>query len=116
MSLGIPDLGDAYKKMIDLDKVKSQVNNDTPKNEYKYSEDIFILNLHEHVKATYSKHYGGIIQPVEFIMSNATTLDYLKGNVIKYIYRFGKKNGSNPEDLYKAVHFMMMMLHYKDKK
>ncbi len=116
MSLEITDMGDAYKKMIDLDKVKPQLNNETSKINYKYSEDLFMLNLHDHVKGTYSKHYGGNIQPVEFIMSNAETLDYLKGNVVKYIYRYGKKNGANPEDLYKAVHFMMMMLHYKDKK
>lgn len=79
---------------------------------YKYNENKFLEEVKKHVDATYSKHYGGKIQPVEFIMSNASTLDYLRGNVIKYLYRYGKKYGHNDEDLFKACHFMMMMASY----
>lgn len=86
------------------------------KTEYKYSEDEFLRELQAHVDSTYTSHYGGQIQPVEFIMSNAETLDYLKGNVVKYIYRFGKKDGSNRKDLMKACHFIMMMARYGDKE
>jgi hypothetical protein len=49
-------------------------------------------------------------------MSNAETLDYLKGNVIKYVYRYGKKHGNNKVDLLKAIHFIIMMDAYADKK
>jgi hypothetical protein len=84
--------------------------------EYKYNEDEFIENLLEHVNSTYSTHYAGTIQPVEFIMSNAETLDYLKGNIIKYIHRYGKKDGHNSKDLYKAIHFIMMMDMYAQSK
>jgi hypothetical protein len=84
--------------------------------QYKYSEDEFLRELQAHVDSTYTSHYGGQIQPVEFIMSNAETLDYLKGNVVKYIYRFGKKDGSNRKDLMKACHFIMMMARYGDKE
>lgn len=108
--MDMTDMGEAYKKMLNADNSAN-----TNKIDYKYSEDKFIEELKKHVDATYSKHYGGIIQPVEFIMSNATTIDYLKGNVVKYIYRFGKKNGANQDDLYKAVHFIMMMAQYKEK-
>jgi len=45
-------------------------------------------------------------------MANATTLDYLRGNAIKYISRYGKKSGNNDVDFYKAVHFIMMMSRY----
>lgn len=83
--------------------------------EYKYEEPCFINELLYHIDKTYSNHYSGGIQVVEYIMSNAETLDYLKGNAIKYIHRYGKKNGNNNEDLFKAVHFIIMMAHYANK-
>lgn len=78
----------------------------------KYEEDKFLKELEKHIKNTYSEHYSGSIQPAEFIMSNADTLDYLRGNVIKYAFRYGRKNGYDNKDLFKAIHFMMMMAKY----
>jgi len=98
------------KKTIEMDVDKVEEAHKVDK--YKYDEDQFVMGLKEHVDSTYSSHYGGTVQPVEFIMSNSETLDYLKGNVVKYVYRYGKKNGSNVQDLYKAVHFIMMMAKY----
>lgn len=46
------------------------------------------------------------IQPIEFIMSN--NLDYLQGNVVKYICRYKNKNGI--EDLKKAIHYIQIMI------
>lgn len=83
---------------------------------YKYSEKEFMEGLSRHIDSTYEDHYSGNIQPVEFIMSNAETLDYLKGNVIKYVHRYGKKEGHNVKDLYKAIHFIMMMAEYSHKE
>lgn len=82
--------------------------------DYKYDEPSFINNLLTHIDYTYNSHYSGGIQVVEYIMSNAETLDYLKGNAIKYIHRYGKKNGHNDEDLYKAIHFIIMMAKYAE--
>lgn len=84
--------------------------------DYKYSEDTFLMELSTHIKGTYKGHYSGGIQTVEYVMSNASTLDYLSGNVLKYVLRYGKKGGYNKEDLYKAVHFLMMMAHYAAEK
>ena len=49
-------------------------------------------------------HYKLPIQPVEFIYKNK--LDYLRGNVIKYVTR--KKNGA--EDIRKAIHYCELLL------
>lgn len=84
-------------------------------NPYHYSEDVFMRDCMKHIDKTNSGHYSGGVQTVEFIMSNAETLDYLKGCAIKYIQRYGKKEGHNSVDLYKAVHYIMMMNHYSDK-
>jgi hypothetical protein len=60
-------------------------------------------------------HYKDMaIQPIEYIMAN--NLDYLQGNVIKYISRHKSKNGS--EDIRKAMHYCQLILEmqYPDKK
>jgi hypothetical protein len=51
-------------------------------------------------------HYKLPIEPVEYIMQNK--LDYLQGNVVKYITRFRDKNGK--EDLQKAIHYIEMII------
>ena len=52
-------------------------------------------------------HYSKLkIQPVDYIIANE--LDYLQGNVIKYVTRFRDKNGV--EDLKKAIHYIEMLI------
>tara|TARA_R110000851_G_scaffold39966_1_gene101068 strand:+ start:9924 stop:10292 length:369 start_codon:yes stop_codon:yes gene_type:complete len=82
--------------------------------DYKYNEKEFMKEAKNHIDTTYENHYSGGVQVVEYIMSNAETLDYLKGNIIKYIHRYGKKHGYNDEDLYKAIHYITMMAKYAD--
>lgn len=48
-------------------------------------------------------HYRGeAIQPWDFIVSN--NLDFLEGNIIKYITRWRRKDGL--QDLLKAKHYL----------
>jgi hypothetical protein len=52
---------------------------------------------------TSPKHYGGGIECIECIkasMSAQQFVGFLKGNVMKYVWRFDRKNGV--EDLEKA--------------
>lgn len=51
-------------------------------------------------------HYHLPIQPVEYIHRNG--LDFLQGNVIKYITRHKMKNGA--EDVRKAIHYCRLIL------
>lgn len=52
-------------------------------------------------------HYKDMaIQPIEFIAKN--NLDFLQGNVIKYISRHKSKNGA--EDVRKALHYCRLIL------
>lgn len=58
-------------------------------------------------------HYQQLkIQPVEFIHANE--LNFLAGNVVKYVTRYKHKNGL--EDLKKARHYLdlLMQLEYND--
>ena len=54
------------------------------------------------------EHYKGCkIQPVEYIHANG--LDYLEGNVIKYITRHRTK-GAVRKDIEKAIHYAQLIL------
>lgn len=55
------------------------------------------------------KHYESAITPVEYIVANG--LDFLRGNVVKYVSRDKKKNGA--EDIRKAIHYCEMILKYE---
>ena len=53
------------------------------------------------------KHYvQGQIEPIDYI--NANNLDYLEGNIIKYVSRYKFKNGE--EDLLKAQFYINMLI------
>jgi len=53
------------------------------------------------------KHYTkGKIEPIDFI--NANNLDYLEGNIVKYIARYKYKGGV--EDLKKAEFYLRMLI------
>lgn len=58
-------------------------------------------------------HYAKCaIQPIDYIMANG--LDYLQGNVIKYVTRYKDKNGM--EDLEKAAHYLRIMIEREKAK
>lgn len=57
-------------------------------------------------------HYKELaIQPLEFIVKNE--LDFLQGNVVKYVVRYKVKGGL--EDLKKARHYLDMMIELMEK-
>ena len=60
--------------------------------------------LASQVGGSHYKNYA--IQPIEYIMENG--LDYLQGNVVKYVTRYKDKNGV--EDLKKAAHYLQIMV------
>jgi hypothetical protein len=56
-------------------------------------------------------HYKDMaIQPVTFIVKN--NIQFLEGNVIKYVCRHASKNGV--QDIDKAIHYLQLIkeLHY----
>ena len=55
-------------------------------------------------------HYKLPIQPTEYIYKN--NLDYLSGNVVKYITRWNKKHDcldKQLEDIDKAIHYCQLL-------
>ena len=61
--------------------------------------------LHKQIGGSHYKDCG--IQPVEYIYANQ--LDFLEGNVIKYITRHRTK-GDGEKDIRKVIHYAEMIL------
>ena len=63
-------------------------------------------------KVNHPKHYtNGDIEPIDYI--NGNNMDYLEGNIIKYISRYKYKNGL--EDLEKARFYLNMLIERESK-
>ena len=90
--------------------------------EYKYTEDQIIADFKAYIDKTYSEHYKTEEQSVECFdawIALGDSTPTFRNTALKYLWRYGKKNGSNKADLLKALHYTMMCLyvdHYKDGK
>jgi hypothetical protein len=89
-------------------------------NHYKYAEDRIISDFHDYIDSTYGEHYKTDNHSVEcfdawIALGDATPT--FRNTALKYLWRYGKKNGNNKDDLMKALHYTLMCLyndHYKD--
>jgi len=64
------------------------------------------------VDNTNPQHYQLAIQPIDYIIKN--NLDFLEGNIIKYVSRYKQKNGL--EDLLKAKKYLELLIEKEEKK
>ena len=72
-----------------------------------------IRRLHENEEVTNPKHYVGFgISPLDYITANE--LDFLEGNVIKYVTRYPHKGGVN--DLLKARTYLEKLIEREVEK
>jgi hypothetical protein len=82
---------------------------------YKYSEDKYIQDIQDYVDSTYGQHYvNDGIQVVDVWQARGTLDTTAADTAIKYIMRYGKKEGKNRKDLLKAVHYIMLMMYADD--
>ena len=85
--------------------------------DYKFDEPRILDDIKRYIDSTYGQHYAsGRIQTNEFIMSHIESADAFKLNVLKYVTRYGHKNGHNRDDIMKAIHYLIFMLCYHDRK
>jgi hypothetical protein len=83
--------------------------------DYKYSENIILHQLKEYIDSTYGEHYSrNKFQATEFIMDSGHGEGFCIGNIMKYVQRYGKKDGYNRKDLMKVLHYTIMALHNHD--
>lgn len=79
--------------------------------EYKFNEAEILARLKDYIDGTYEQHYSmNKIQSTEFIFDANQGEGFCIGNIIKYAQRFGKKDGKNDKDLYKVIHYAVILL------
>lgn len=82
---------------------------------YKFNEDKILKEITDYIGTTYNQHYSKNekIQTTEYIMSQFDDgIDFLRGCALKYLARYGQKEGKNKKDLLKAVHYIVLMMYY----
>lgn len=115
------DIGDINFPHLSIE-LQEILFDDEEKIPYKYAEDRIISDFKAYIDKTYSEHYKTEQQNIEcfdawIALDDATPT--FRNTALKYLWRYGKKNGSNKKDLMKALHYTLMCLyndHYKDEK
>ena len=83
----------------------------------RFNEDIILEKVKAYIDFTYSQHYdSGKIQSTEVTFEAGHGERFCIGNILKYAQRFGKKEGKNEADLYKIIHYAIMLLGQMDKE
>ena len=85
----------------------------------KYNEDKIIKELTDYIKSTYTEHYSTTkdgFQVQDMLRHLGIDKDFCQANAIKYLARYGKKNGKNRKDLLKAVHYVILLMSSEDEE
>jgi hypothetical protein len=106
-----------------IGEVGPLLNTNTHNIEYKYAEDKIIADFKSYIDKTYQEHYKTDndkgIECFDAWIALGNSSSSFRDTAIKYLWRYGKKNGLNKNDLLKVIHYALMMLyvdHYKDHK
>ena len=88
--------------------------------EYKYAEDEILFDMQSYINKTYGEHYktSSHIECLDAWIALGDATSTFRDTAIKYLWRYGKKNGNNKDDLMKALHYVMLALytdHYRKK-
>ena len=98
-------------------KEKIDLNLDaTSKNGFwKYEEDKTLMEVRDYLSGTYRSHYtskDSKTQTLDLIGSIGDGEPFCRSNAIKYLSRFGKKNGKSKQDILKAIHYCILLYHF----
>jgi len=84
-------------------------------NFWKYNEDKTIKEVESYLVSTYKAHYTSEqskTQTLDLIESIGDAEPFVRSNAIKYLSRFGKKNGKSKLDILKAIHYCILLYHF----
>ena len=86
--------------------------------EYKYNEASIVNDLIKYIDSTYDQHYVGNkeIQTFDVWESLGIESEMCRGTAIKYLMRLGKKEGVNKKDILKSIHYLVLLMHFHDKR
>jgi len=82
---------------------------------WKYNEDVILKEIRDYLGGTYRAHYASQesqTQTLDLIDSIGDAEPFCRSNAIKYLSRFGKKNGKSKQDILKAIHYCILLYHF----
>lgn len=82
--------------------------------DFKYRENEILFEVEEYIKSTYSQHYKSEktdLQAVDVWEALGTLEMTSRDTALKYLLRYGKKDGKNRKDLLKAIHYIILMMY-----
>ena len=86
----------------------------------KYKDvDKIIKEISDYIKGTYGEHYSTTkdgFQVQDMLRQLGIDKDFCQANAIKYLCRYGKKDGKNRKDLLKAVHYVILLMSSEDEE
>lgn len=110
---GISLTGNPYSSP---DTITFNLNMSENKNGFwKYEEDKTLKEVEQYLSSTYHSHYTSEqskTQTLDLIESIGDAEAFTRSNAIKYLSRFGKKNGKSKMDILKAIHYCVLLYHF----
>lgn len=98
-----------------LDTISLGETSANKNNFWKYEEDKTLKAIEEYIASTYHSHYTSDqsgTQTLDLIGSIGDGEPFTRSNAIKYLSRFGKKNGKSKLDILKAIHYCILLYHF----
>ena len=86
--------------------------------DWRYGEGSVLDDLRSHIESTYTSHYtneNDEVQTLDVFAHRGTLGSTSIDNAIKYLMRYGKKDGKNEKDLIKAMHYLVLATAYERK-
>ena len=107
-----PDIPDDTNEPV-VNEIKLDMNNQN--GFWKYEEDLTLKEIQDYLSGTYRAHYTSQeskTQTLDLIESIGDAEPFCRSNAIKYLSRFGKKNGKSKLDILKAIHYCVLLYHF----
>ena len=100
-----------------MDSVTFDLNLDsTAKNGFwNYREGVILKEVRDYLSGTYRSHYTSQeskTQTLDLVESIGDAEPFCRSNAIKYLSRFGKKDGKSKLDILKAIHYCILLYHF----
>ena len=102
-------------KVTGIDKSKICKKCDDKSVFWKYNEDKILKQIQDYLAGTYHSHYTSEqskVQTLDLIEAIGDAEPFCRSNAIKYLSRFGKKNGKSKLDILKVIHYCILLYHF----
>lgn len=99
-------------------KNKELEESDVKPPRFKYQEDKILDEIEKYIESTYGQHYASSVKSIQTFdaineIDGSEAWRFYRNCALKYLWRFGKKQGFNKMDLLKAIHYLVLVYYMK---